>query len=180
MGRLSSLLPGSLRVTERSGTQKNRHPERMEGPPSAPGSIFASYNKQSSSFLLKPWQELLLWRAFVFHPVRKSLGQEESPAQGRQGASLPAWSVGISLPKTLSQPMVKFLLPSQGPGSRWAGGILSALEHCTGEERVYLGLYVAIHHRAGTEAKVMEEHCFLACFLWLTQLPFIYSPDPTA
>lgn len=49
-----------------------------------------------------------------------------------------------------------------------------------GEERVYLGLYVAIHHRAGTEAKVMEEPCFLACFLWLTQLLFIYSPDPTA
>lgn len=66
---------------ERTGTQENRHPERTEVTPSAPGSVFASRSKQSSSALLKPWQELLVWWTFVFHPVKKSLGREESPAQ---------------------------------------------------------------------------------------------------
>lgn len=49
-----------------------------------------------------------------------------------------------------------------------------------GAEKVYLGLSLTVRHRAGTKAKVMEDLCFPAYFLWLTQLPFIYSPDPAA
>lgn len=43
-----------------------------------------------------------------------------------------------------------------------------------GEERVHFSSHNPSSRKseAGTEAKVMEESCSLACFLWLTQLPY--------
>lgn len=31
-----------------------------------------------------------------------------------------------------------------------------------------------------TEEETSEEHCLLGCFLWLTELPLVYSPGPSA